>query len=152
MTPRRLKQSVISTRTEWVAEMVRGLEGLPLDPYEQFIADERNAAAAESYLRRGLEGLLDLGRHILSKGFGRGVAEYKEIPRALEEGGVIDSDTAVLFRQMAGYRNRLVHFYGEIHSEELHEIVTVRRSDILLVLEAMKRWIREHPERVDKGI
>jgi len=32
-------------------------------------SDPRNVASAESYLRRGLEALLDLGRHLLAKGF-----------------------------------------------------------------------------------
>jgi uncharacterized protein YutE (UPF0331/DUF86 family) len=152
MTPHALKQSVIGSRMEWISEMLRGLESLPLKSYEEFFSDRRNVASAESYLRRGLEALLDLGRHILSKGFGRGVAEYKEIPRALQEEGVIDSGTAALFRQMAGYRNRLVHFYDEIRSEELFEIVTLHRKDILSVREALRKWIQEHPELVDKGI
>ena len=45
----------------------------------EFTSGPLNAPAAESYLRRALEALMDLGRHILAKGFGRGVAEYKKI-------------------------------------------------------------------------
>jgi hypothetical protein len=39
-----------------------------------FTADPRMVAAADSYLRRTLEAVLDPGRHILSKGFGRAPA------------------------------------------------------------------------------
>jgi hypothetical protein len=35
--------------------------------------------AAESYLRRAVEVLLDMGRHILAKEFALAVSEYKEI-------------------------------------------------------------------------
>jgi hypothetical protein len=35
-------------------------------------------------LRRSLEALMDLGRHIVAKGFGRGVTEYREIESVLE--------------------------------------------------------------------
>lgn len=38
-------------------------------------------AAADSYLRRALEALMDLGRHILGKGLGRAASEYREVPR-----------------------------------------------------------------------
>lgn len=37
-------------------------------------------AAGESFLRRALEVLLDLGRHVLAKGFGRVVPEYVSSP------------------------------------------------------------------------
>jgi hypothetical protein len=61
--------------------MLAALRALPLSSYEQFAADPRNPAAAESFLRRGLEALLDLGRHVLAKRFGRATTEYREIAR-----------------------------------------------------------------------
>ena len=45
--------------------------------------------AAESCLRRALEALLDVGRHILAGGFGRGVSEYGQIASGLLDAGVL---------------------------------------------------------------
>ena len=45
----------------------------------EFTADPRMMAAGESFLRRSLEGLLDLGRHVLAKGFGKVVPDYAAI-------------------------------------------------------------------------
>ncbi len=73
--------------------------------YEAFHADARNYAAAESYLRRALEGLLDLRSHILAKGYGKPVSEYKEIARSLVDPGVLDESRGNLLCQMAGYRS-----------------------------------------------
>ena len=75
-----------------------------------FFADRRNVWTAESCFRRALEALLDLGRHILTKGFSLGVSEYKEIATRLGEQGVLSQGEAELLRTLAGYRNRLVHF------------------------------------------
>lgn len=112
-----------SRRTHpWVQEMLRSLRILPLGTFEEFCADSRNLAAAESYLRRALKALLDLGRYILAKGFGIGVTEYNEIDRELARGGVLDTNEAAIMRRLAGYRNRMVHFYHEISSEELYDI------------------------------
>ncbi len=94
MTPSRLHESVIAGRVEWVKEMIGGIRALPLRSYEEFTSDSRSPAAAESYLRRGLEAILDLGRHILAKGIGRAVPEYKDIARELENAGVIAPETA----------------------------------------------------------
>lgn len=50
--------------------MVQTIRELPLEDREAFFADNRNIWTADSCLRRGLEALFDLGRHILAKGFG----------------------------------------------------------------------------------
>ena len=78
-----MRAVTIAQKAARVQAMLRGIEGLPLADFAAFEADPRNAAAAESYLRRALEALLDLGRHILAKGLGQGPAEYKEVALAL---------------------------------------------------------------------
>ena len=79
-----------------------------------FTADPRMVAAGDSYLRLALEALLDLARHVLAKGFGRGPAEYAEVARQLGEVGVVGPELAGTLGKMARYRNRMVHFYDEI--------------------------------------
>lgn len=65
-------------------------------------------------MRRGIEALLDRGRHILAKGFSRAVVEYKDIPLQLREIGVLGEREARLLREITGYRNQLAHFYSEV--------------------------------------
>ena len=47
--------------------MIEALQDLPIQNKEKFLASKHNIAAAESYLRRSLEALFDIGRHILTK-------------------------------------------------------------------------------------
>jgi uncharacterized protein YutE (UPF0331/DUF86 family) len=129
--------------------MLSGLKALPLDSYVNFHSDPRNIASAESYLRRALEALSDLGRHVLARGFGRATVEYKEIARGLVETGVLDEKEGNLLRQLAGYRNRLVHFYNEISEKELYEICSTQLVDIDLILKTFIKWLETHPERID---
>jgi uncharacterized protein YutE (UPF0331/DUF86 family) len=132
--------------------MVRGIRALPLESVADFRAEARNVAAAESYLRRALEALLDLGRHVLAKGFGEGPSEYKALAPALQRTGVLDERQASLLLELAGYRNRMVHFYDEISDRELYEICTRQLGDIELLLEALLGYARDHPEMVDGGL
>lgn len=129
---------------------MEGLRSLPGDNVESFLGDLRTIAAAESYVRRGLEALLDLGRHVLVKGFGRAVVEYKDIPLQLREVGVLGEREAGLLRDMAGYRNRLVHFYSEVTPQELFYIRSSRLTDIEDVLSGLLRWLQAHPELIDR--
>jgi len=97
---------------------------------EEFLADKRNPAATESYLRRCLEAVFDLSRHILAKSYGFKELEYKKIASSLGENGIVDSDFSETLVKMAGYRNRMVHLYNEISPAELHEIIQTHLSDI----------------------
>lgn len=130
--------------------MVEGLRSLPGESFESFRSDPRTVAAAESYLRRGLEALLDLGRHVLAKGFGRAVVEYKDIPVQLRDIGVLGEQEARLLRDMAGYRNRLVHFYSEVTPQELFDIRSTRLTDIEVVLSTLLQWLQSHPDLMDQ--
>lgn len=152
MTPGTIKLEVVVERFAWVREMVDAMRAIPTGSLEEFLSDARDPAAAGSYLRRALEALLDTGRHVLAKGFGQGVVEYKEIGEALARAGVVSPEHAALMVQMAGYRNRLTHFYNEVTHEELFGIVTTRLGDIDAVVEAILAWLRGHPERLDRAL
>ena len=149
MTPGKLRKKVLAERVNWVREMLESIRQLPFDDPQVFQKDRRNLAAAESYLRRGLEALLDIGRHVLAKGFATPVAEYKEIARHLQKEGVLSNGDAKLLMKMAGYRNRMVHFYHEITKEELLRICTQELASIETVLDEILLWIRQHPNRID---
>lgn len=96
----------------------------------EFLSDKRNPASAESYLRRSLEAVFDIGRHILAKSYGFKELEYKKIALELGEKGFVDKEYAKLLLKMAGYRNRMVHLYHEISPKEIYEILKNHLLDI----------------------
>lgn len=89
MTKGKISAAIISDRALWIRRMASALKALPLQKKQEFLADPRNIAAAESYLRRALEALFDVGRHILAKGFALPTAGYKEIAQGLYERKII---------------------------------------------------------------
>jgi uncharacterized protein YutE (UPF0331/DUF86 family) len=97
-----------------------------------------------------LEALMDLGKHIAAKGFGRGVTEYEEI--GLAQMGVLSESESVIFKTLAGYRNRMIHFYHEVSYRELFEICISHLSDIQAMTEVLKRWIKANPEKIDESL
>lgn len=152
MTRSKLRASVVAERREWIDEMLAGIRALPLESHDEFVADPRNFASAESYLRRALEALLDFGRHVLAKGFGRAAPEYKAIASGLRECGVLSESESDLLRILAGYRNRMVHFYDELSREELYDICSSQLGDLEEVRDAIMRWIHDNPERIDRAL
>ncbi|WP_045214462.1 type VII toxin-antitoxin system HepT family RNase toxin [Desulfonatronovibrio magnus] len=152
MTKGDISKRVVADRVQWVETMLEKIRELPIENRDEFFADSRNALACESCLRRALEALLDLGRHILAKRFCRAVEEYKEIGPALAKEQVITESQAQLFRIMAGYRNRMVHFYHDVSDEEIRTICTDHLGDIVLVLESLKRWLRDQLHGSDSDV
>ncbi len=152
MTEGKIRESVVSERVSWINDMFAGIARLPLGDFKLFSEDARNSAAAESYLRRALEALMDLGRHILAKGFAIDAADYKSISARLEECGIIDGDTAIKMKTLAGYRNRMVHFYAEISRHELYDICRDEIKDIQTVLNRIIVWLHEHEDMLDRNL
>jgi uncharacterized protein YutE (UPF0331/DUF86 family) len=131
MTPGKVDLTVVTARLEIVAACLRDLKSLPTRSLEEFVADPRNPAAADSFLRRALEALLDVARHLLAKAHGESAVEYRQVAiRAIERGLILDPAAAESFPKLAGYRNRLTHFYAEITPQELFLIVTGELGDI----------------------
>ena len=151
MTPSQIRSDVVAERIAWIREMIGSIKKLPLSDYDAFISDPRNPAAAESYIRRAIEALLDLGRHILSKGFGIAVTEYKDIGVKLAEERVLSVHHGALLRKIAGYRNRMVHFYHEVTKQELFDLCTGKTQDIEILLEGLVDWIRNNPDKTDQS-
>ncbi|MBU2602439.1 MAG: DUF86 domain-containing protein [Actinobacteria bacterium] len=149
MTPSKVRMATVVQKSNLIDAMLRGLNALPMTDLEAFRSDPRDAAAAESYLRRALEALLDLGRHILAKALAERTLEYKQIAVALRRTGVLDEACSDILVDMAGYRNRLTHFYDEVTTAELFDICVHRTDDIRGVRDAMLDWLRQHPELVE---
>lgn len=128
MSPSKIRLKTVAARAELIRGMLAAIETLPLGSEAELSADPRMLAAGESFLRRALEGLLDLGRHVLSKGFGKVVPDYTSVADELAAHGVLPPEIASKLRLMARYRNRMVHLYDEILPSELYGILAGQRE------------------------
>ena len=152
MTPTYIARRVIVECLSVLDRMLRQIQRLPLHDEGSFFADSRNVHTAESCLRRALESLFDIGRHILSKGFGLPAGTYRDVAKLLAEQGVLDEEEEELPRQMAGYRNRLIHRYHEDSDAELYRTCVERFGDLTTVRVAFQRWILDNPQKIDRPL
>ena len=116
-------------------------------PKEDFFADRKNPPFLESYLRRVLEAVFDIGRHILAKTSGFKEIEYKTIARELGGRRVVTKELSDALYAMAGYRNRMVHFYKEVTPEELHHIVVNNLGDFDRFAKEIVAFVRTYKEK-----
>lgn len=114
---------------------------------EKDFLDNDIPAISESYIRRSLEAIFDIGRHIVAKTPGKGAVEYKEIASILGDTGIIPKEFAEKLKLMAGYRNRLVHFYHEVTDKELYLILKNNLQDMEEFVKLIKAFIEKYREK-----
>lgn len=134
-----------------IQEFLLELKKLLLVPEDEFLSDKRNPAAAESYMRRSLEAVFDIGRHILAKSYGIKELEYKKIAVELGEKGVVDKEYSRTLMKMAGYRNRMVHLYHEVGPKEIYDILKNYLSDIERFVSEIAGFIERY-KKEEKGL
>ncbi len=117
---------------------LRRLAGLSLAEFQR---DADNYAIAEHHLRRALQALLDLGRHVVVKSKWGNPANYREVFELLERGGVLDNEFRLRVQGIAGYRNRLVHDYALVSEKEMWEILQERLDDLETLLQRLLAYV-----------
>ncbi len=139
MTPGSVDLKIVRDRLLLVEQSVGDLRSLPHADLEEFTSDRRNILAADAALRRGLEALFDVARHLLAKGHGIGRLEYRVVAQSAVEYGLVgDPSLAARFVEMAGYRNRLTHHYAEVTPAELFAVVSNHLGDLEAIADALQ--------------
>ncbi len=116
-------KKMIIDRIALIKEDIKRLEAFKDMPFGEFRRKPDNYAIADYHLRRASEAVLDIGRHIISKGGFSQPRDYTEIIDVLAQNKIIPSEFAREFRKIGGFRNRLVHMYWKVSFEELHQTI-----------------------------
>ena len=138
MTKLILDKDTILKRINGIQAEIKELEKLTKIPFDEF-KDGVGFKLAQFHLHRALEGVFHISAHILSRIPGGQSSEYKEMARKMGEYGIINADFAnTKFQNMAGYRNRIVHFYADITPEEIYKIINKNLNDFDIFLAGIK--------------
>lgn len=123
--------------------LLRQFAQLPFNEFTNDIVVDR----AQLHLRYALESVFNISSHILSRLPGGRYTEYKEMARKMGEQGIVPRTFAdEVLVKMAGYRNRLTHFYAEVTARELYDILQHHLTDIETFLSYIKAVLQD-PEK-----
>ena len=139
-----LNHNLIMDRISQIRISSNRLKQLVATDKETFLANHDNFAIAEHHLRRALEAVLDIGRHIVAKeGLGR-PEDYRGIFELLGQHKILAPAFTKQIQGMAGYRNRLVHDYARVTEEEIFEIISERLDDFQTFTKNILEYIEKH--------
>jgi len=97
---------------------------------EAFLKDKIVIGSAKYYLQVSIECCLDVANHIIASEHLRAPKDYADSFMVIEEEGIVARELGQRLRQMAKFRNRLVHLYGEIDDAYVYEFMKEDLKDI----------------------
>lgn len=138
-----IDKKIILERIDIIQKSLKKLDTLrPMSP-GRFMLNE-NFAIAEHYLRYALEATFDICAHILSRIPGAKADEYKEMAVEMGRQEILPTDFAEnTLHKMAGYRNRLTHFYFEVKPEEMYNIIQNHLGDFEVFLRYIAKLLKK---------
>ncbi|MBI5193713.1 MAG: DUF86 domain-containing protein [Nitrospirae bacterium] len=143
-----LNKEVLQARLSYIEDSIKSLERFKGISFDEFHSSIDNFRIAFYDLHRALEAAMDIGSHILSRIPGARATSYKDIPKLLGKHKIIPADFADnQLNKMAGYRNRMVHFYAEITESELYNIIQEDLQDFYILCKHISELLKE-PTRV----
>ena len=130
MNPLKLEKDIIIKRMAGIETELEELKQLGKQDFQKL---------AQFHLHRALEGVFNIGSHLLSRIPGATATQYKEIALKLGEYKLAPSEfSRTKLVEMAKYRNRLVHFYAQVEAKELYGIIRNDLADFETFLKAVK--------------
>ncbi len=131
----------VEDRIDRIRRYKRDLEEFGHIPRDAFRANRERQYAVLHAMQNAIEGCIEIASHIISADHLGAPTDYAHLFSLLEEHRVIPSATADAMRQMARFRNRIVHLYWDLDLDLIYDYLTGRLSDVDSYLLAIEEYL-----------
>ena len=132
----------ISHKLKQIDEFLELLNQIGSTKEDQFVNDKILIGSAKYYLQVSIEACLDVANHIIASERLRAPKDYADSFSVLSETGFISTELCRKLRQMAKFRNRLVHLYSEIDNNYIYGFIRNDLNDFLLFKKAITKRLK----------
>lgn len=109
---------------------------------ELFLNDPDKIGSTKYNFIIAIESAIDICNHIISQNGYRAPEDYADTFQVLGEQGVFDKDFVKVLKDMAKFRNRLIHLYWEVNDEHVHDVLQTRLNDFKAFLDKIAVFLR----------
>jgi uncharacterized protein YutE (UPF0331/DUF86 family) len=106
----------------------------------ELTGDRDQVWAVERGLQLCAQNALDIATHIAA-GSGRDVADYASAVDTLADLGILPGEFATRFRDIAGFRNVIVHGYLDLDLAILHRLLQTGLDDFVVFAKHVNRYL-----------
>ena len=108
---------------------------------ELFLNEPDKIGSAKYHFIIAIEAGIDMCNHIISQNGYRAPEDYADTFAVLGENGVFEKPFVDDFKEMARFRNRLVHIYWEINENQIYDILQSRLGDFKKFLDQLATFL-----------
>jgi uncharacterized protein YutE (UPF0331/DUF86 family) len=123
-----------------IANAQRRLRELGRLSEAEFLADFRNTESAKYLLIVAAEAAIDVCNHIVARQGGRAPQDYADCFSILSDLKVIEPNLTTRLRQMARFRNLVVHLYWQVDNRRVYEIIGDNLDDLDMFRQQVLDW------------
>lgn len=131
----------LEDRIDRIRRLKRDLEEFGRISREAFRTNRERQYASLHALQSAIEGCLDIASHVVSADRLGAPTDHAHLFSLLEENRVISSQVAETMRQMARFRNRIVHLYWDVDLDLVYDYLTGRLADFDSYLAAIEEYL-----------
>jgi len=110
-------------------------------PYEAFVNDPDKIGSSKYHFIVAIESCIDMCNHVIARNGYRVPDDYGDTFIVMSEAGAFDSKFAEALRNMAKFRNRLVHLYWELDERQVYDILQNRLVDFKKFLDYLAKFL-----------
>ena len=136
-----VRKEVIRKRINKLDEYLSILRVLQEYNYDEFVKSPERYGSAGLVDQLAVASTLDLGNHIIADDRLGIVNWYNDIPKILEQNGVIDAKIREKWIQMIGFRNVLVHQYLDVDRSIVYDVLENYLEDIEMLRKVFARYL-----------
>ncbi|MBS3817975.1 DUF86 domain-containing protein [bacterium] len=122
-------------------EAVRQLQRLQKYKKDYFLKDPDKSGSAKYHFMIAIEAAIDMCNHLISRNGYRAPEDYSDAFRVLGENGAFENSFVERLKEMARFRNRLVHIYWEIDENQIYNILQNRLGNFKTFLNQLARFL-----------
>lgn len=134
---------IVRDRESRIREYVKDLREFARISETAFLENRERQYAVLHALQLSIEASVEIATHICAADNLGAPSSYAEAFDLIEKTGIIDGSLAEELRKMARFRNRIVHFYGQVDLRIVYRLLQDRLADFDRYLSAIERYLGE---------
>ena len=131
----------VEERIDRIRLFRRDLESFGSIALEDFRANRERQYAVLHAMQNAIEGCIEIASHIVSADRLGAPTDYAQLFSLLEQNRVIGADLAEAMRQMARFRNRIVHLYWDVDLDLVYSYLSTRLGDFDAYLAGIETYL-----------
>lgn len=131
---------LIKNKLNKIETYLKELRDVNVNTYEEYCKNVILKRFIERNIELAIEQVISICKHIVSRLNLREPTSYADCFEILAENKIIKEENLEIYKQMAKFRNLLIHIYDKIDDKIVYQVYKERLKDFEVFIEEIKKF------------